>query len=370
MRKWQGLLLGLVVSAATLYLALRSVNLADAMRALESADYIWVLPVAATSVLGLFTRAIRWRVLLSGRLPLPRSFSILNISYILNNILPARLGDLTRAFLATRVAPPVPVFTSLSTIVAERMIDMLLVLLLLAGVLLAVPNMPPGVMGAGAAMGAAAAAALVALIVFARRPAWAHALLAFVLRLAPPLARFNLRDVLDRALDGLEPLAHWRRFLVVMGWTVISWAFSVLSGYILLHTMFTPPRLDAAVLFVAAASLAIAVPATFASVGPFEWSVIISLVAVYGVSWPALPTTFVMTPLAQQIDLVVELNMIQAKAFSFALVLHALNIAVYAAMGAIGLVQEGVTLGQVTRGARRLGVEPPLDSASPTKAGD
>ncbi len=341
MKKWQGLALGLLISVIALYLALRSVNLSDAVDALAGGNYIWVLPAFAFSVVGLFLRAIRWRVLLDGRIPLPRSFSILNISYIVNNILPARLGEVARAFLATRVDPPIPVFTSLSTIVTERIIDMLMVVIMLAGVLLVLPNMPPEVAGVGLTMGVTALVAFTLLVVFARRNDWAHALLRLVLRILPPLERLHLGNMLDRALDGLKPLTNVRGLLAVAFWTVISWVFSVIAGYVLMYALYDNPRWDAAMLFIAAASFAIAVPATIASIGPFEYSVLISLVAVYGDT----PAT-------------------QATALSFALVLHTLNVTTYAIMGALGMVQEGVSLGQVTRGAREIKVEQPGGAAS------
>jgi hypothetical protein len=307
-------------------------------------------------------------VLLGERIPLRRSFSIVNISYILNGILPARLGEVARAFLATRVTPPIPVFTSLSTILAERIIDMLTVILMLGGALLAIPNQPAGVGSVGLVMGAASVAALGTLITFAHRPAWAHTMLALVLRAVPPLRKLNLDNILDRVLDGLRPLARWRTLLSVLFWTAISWSFSVLAGYLLMFTLYSQPRLDAAALFIAAASLVIAVPATFASVGPYEWSIIVSIVAVYGVNLHDLPGDFVISPLAQNPGAINALMTVQSTAFSFALIVHVLNVSVYAVLGAIGLIQEGISLSQVTRGAERIGAEPPLDLNAPTQA--
>lgn len=335
MKRWQGLLIGLAISVAALYLALRSVNLADAVDALRGADYIWVVPTFALSVGGLFIRALRWRVLLDGRLPLPRSFSILNISYIVNNILPARLGEVARAFLATRVDPPVPVFTSLSTIIAERIIDTLMCVIMIGGVLLVLPDMPPEVTGVGLTLGLASLVAFAMLLVFARRRGWAHTFLNLGLRIAPPLRRLRLDQVLDRALDGLKSLATVRGLLGIGFWTVVGWVFSVTAGYVLMYALYENPRWDAAVLFIAAASFAIAVPATFASIGPFEYAVMISLVAVYGAGMG-------------------DTSAVQSTALSFALILHTLNVTTYAIMGAIGMVQEGVSLGQVTRGARAI----------------
>ena len=335
MRRWHGFALGLIVSIAALYLALRSIHIQDAIDALARANYVWVLPAFALTIVALFVRAVRWRVLLDRRIPLNRSFSILNISYIVNNILPARLGEVARAFLATRTDPPTPVFTSFSTILTERMVDMLMVFVLLGGVLLALPEMPPEVSGIGATMGLAAFVVFVALVVFARRNDWAHALLGVAQRLLPPLRRFNLAGALDRVLDGLKPLGSARGLLEVVFWTVVSWTVSVITGYVSMYVLYDNPRWDAAVLFIAAASLAIAVPATFASIGPFEYAMMISLVAVYGAGMD-------------------DTTAVRATALSFAIIMHAINVVTYAIMGAIGMVQEGVSLAQVTRGARQI----------------
>jgi uncharacterized protein (TIRG00374 family) len=357
MRRWQGLLIGFVISIAALYFAVRGVKITDALKALAGANYAWVAPTVFIVIAALFTRAIRWRVLLGGRIPLARSFSILNISYIANNILPARLGEVARAFLAARVTPPIPVFTSLSTILAERIIDMLMVVVMLGGVLLTLPNMPREVSGVGTAMGLAALAVFVALMVLARRRGWAHALLKLFLRALPPLRKLGLPGALDRVLDGLQPLTEWRGLFRIAVWTVISWALSVVAAYVLMYTLFDYPRWDAAILLVAAASLAIAVPATVASVGPFEYAVLISLVAVYGVNVQGLPTGSAVSPLAQDPAAIARLTAVQATSLSYALILHAMNVAIYAFMGAIGLIQEGVSLGQVARGARAVSAE-------------
>src|SRR5215216_5656749 len=107
--------------------------------ALRSADYGWVLVSMGIIVIGLFARGARWRALLGGALPFWRAFSITNVSYLINNVLPLRVGEVARAYLATQANPPVPVMKSVGTIVVERLVDVLAVLVILALALSAGP---------------------------------------------------------------------------------------------------------------------------------------------------------------------------------------------------------------------------------------
>ena len=100
--------------------------------ALQSAHYGYVLLSLGVIVIGLFARGARWRALLGGALPFYRAFSITNVSYLVNGVLPLRVGELARAYLATQALPPVPVMKSIGTIIVERLIDVLAVLIILA----------------------------------------------------------------------------------------------------------------------------------------------------------------------------------------------------------------------------------------------
>ena len=88
------------------------------------ARYIYVLPTVVFLLLGLVTRAFRWQVLLSGDLPIGRTFSIMNVAYLVNGVLPLRIGEVARIYLATRATPPVPPMKTASTIIVERLLDL------------------------------------------------------------------------------------------------------------------------------------------------------------------------------------------------------------------------------------------------------
>src|SRR5690348_1933986 len=116
MKRWQSLLLGLVISVATLAFAMRGTDFNQLGGELAHGRYIYFIPAIILCGFGLFLRGVRWRALLNGKISLPHSFNILNASYLFNTILPMRLGEVVRAYMATRITPPISMFTSLSTV--------------------------------------------------------------------------------------------------------------------------------------------------------------------------------------------------------------------------------------------------------------
>jgi len=89
-KRWRVGLLGLVVSLVAIYFIASQVNLNQLKDAIVGARYIYVLPTVVFLLLGLVTRAFRWQVLLSGDLPIGRTFSIMNVAYLVNGVLPLR----------------------------------------------------------------------------------------------------------------------------------------------------------------------------------------------------------------------------------------------------------------------------------------
>jgi uncharacterized protein (TIRG00374 family) len=145
-RKWQ-LWVGLVVSAAALALALLGIDLRQVVETLAEAEYVYLIPVTAGMLAYLVSRAVRWRLLLGAGVSLSRCFWVTAIGYLVSNVLPFRLGDPARAVVIGR-GGKVSTAAALSTVVVERVLDMLMVVALLAG--LAGLGPAGGAVGAGA----------------------------------------------------------------------------------------------------------------------------------------------------------------------------------------------------------------------------
>lgn len=335
MRRTVFLIASVLASALFLWLALRDVPLAEVVDSIRQAEVFWILVSLATITIGMWTRAIRWRGLLDFRIPQVPAFYIIAITFLLN-LLPLRAGEVARSLLATRSG--VPFMTAATSIVVERLIDTLLVVVSLSLAFSQLPSVPEAATRAATLFGIASVFAFIVLILLARRPQLAHRLLALVERALPFLKRLPLSRLLDNVLEGLQPLTHGRSAAHAIGWTLISWSFSLATFYALEIALgMTDPaeRFMTAVLGVGLASFSIAIPVSIASIGPFEAAVIVSGQAV------GLP---------------------DVTAASLGFLFHGATILGYAIWGSLGLIVMGVSLSEM------VGSKPPAVSSQPSAA--
>ncbi len=141
-------LVGTLFSAACLWYALRGVDLLAMARGIGRVDVLWILGSVLAGLLSLVIRAIRWRLLLTSIIPAATA-SLVSATFIgmmANNLLPARLGEVVRAWvLARRVQASVP--TVLASIVVERLLDVVALLVVLGVCLAAVSGLDGGAAG-------------------------------------------------------------------------------------------------------------------------------------------------------------------------------------------------------------------------------
>ena len=292
-----------------------------------SADYRYVIPAMVFLLLGLVTRALRWQALLSGQLPLLRTFSTMNVAYLVNGILPMRIGELTRIYLASRGERSVPAFHATSTIIVERLLDLLAVVAMVALVLLT-GNVPEELRLAGVMAALAAGTGLIVLVLVGRRRDIIEKLVSAMVARIHFLERLDIETRLGHFLDGLMPIARGKTLLQAILWTVISWILSIIAGNILMLAFYEQGDWLATMLYIAAAAFAIAVPAVPGNIGTYEASILLALSAMgYAES---------------------------ATAVAFAVMVHAVNLFVHAVTGGLGFIQEGISLEQLSHGVQQM----------------
>ena len=133
--RWS-LLVGGIISTAALYLAFRNVPFNLLWRYLGQIDYRYLLLTLVTLGLFLFAKVVRWQIILgvSHRVGFSQAFHPMMIGSMLNCILPGRIGELARPVILQRQSQ-VPFATGLATVVTERLMDSLTLLILAAWVL-------------------------------------------------------------------------------------------------------------------------------------------------------------------------------------------------------------------------------------------
>ena len=116
--------LGVGVSILLLLVLIYQVDLAEMRDALADANYLYVIPAIGLYFIAVFFRAVRWRYLLSPLkiIPTSRLYPVVVIGYMANNLLPARLGELVRAYYLAR-REPVTGSSALATVAVERVYD-------------------------------------------------------------------------------------------------------------------------------------------------------------------------------------------------------------------------------------------------------
>jgi hypothetical protein len=220
-------------------------------------------------------KAWRWRLLLKpvGDFHTARDLvPPMMIGFAFNNLLPAHLGDFARAVIFARQTG-LKATASLSTIVLERVFDIVAILLLLGGGLAFVPGLDPSVRNTALLFAALASAfVVVALIyVFWTRPfvALAEGILAR-LPLIPVRLRSKVAGLLEAGADGLSSLKRPRLLAGIFASSLGQWLLNGVIVYLALGSfgVWVSPLVSCIVLGVTA--LAVAVPSTPGYVGVIQ----------------------------------------------------------------------------------------------------
>jgi glycosyltransferase 2 family protein len=327
MKKYLTLVVGLLVSFGALYFLLRG-DLETLRGEIEGGRYIYTLPATVLYLLSFMTRGYRWRSLLGHRTNAWHSFNIMNAGYLMN-LLPLRVGELARAWMTTRLDPPIAFFTALSSIVVERILDLLSVLVMLGIALLLLP-VPQEVKVSGAILAVITFTMAIVLFYFAFHREQAHRFLDFFLHRIRFLARFNFKAWLDHLLDGLQPMTHRQLAAEAIGWSIASWLLSIVSGYILMLVFFEEGSIGGILLMLTMLALAVAIPSVPGNLGTFEAAGVAGLFFAGVISSMDAPAN--------------------AQAVAFSLLLHIYNLGFYFVLGMFGFWVEQTSLGQVRQG--------------------
>ena len=322
-------LLGLAVSLAALALAVRGVRVADMLAAFRQANYGYVALAVVFNFIGLGARALSWYIILGRQVPFTRAFWALNEGYLLNNVLPLRLGEVGRAYLVSR-GQPFRTSHAFSSVLVERVIDLCMIVGLL-GVFL------PLVVGLSWARQAAllwvlvTVLALAGLFVMARSRELLLRLFRWGVgrvpaRFASRLQRWEPR--LHAFVDGMGALRDGRRFAGAALCSGLAWLLAGACTSALLLAL--PIRLGAspvvAGFFVlVVGGLGASLPSAPASAGIFELSVVAAL-SVFHVE--------------------------SSLAMTYALAYHLIFFGLTTGLGVLALAREGESLAHLARTAQ------------------
>lgn len=289
MKRWQ-LWLGIAISALFLWLALRGLRLTDVWEAIQSAQFLWIIPGLVAYWIAVWVRTWRWTYLLRPlkKISTRAAFPIVVIGYMGNNILPARTGELLRAYVLRR-NEDVPISGSLATIVLERAFDGVVMLSFVVFNLpeLAGVSSDSGLVGSLyylAVLGVVAFFMAVALLLFmAVYPKSTEAALEWVnQRLVPQRFRTTATELSQRFLLGLGSLRSPKDVFMVLLTSILIWLLETVKYWFLMRAFPFEVSFFALMLMNGVVNLATTLPSAPGYIGTFDAPGIAVLVA-YGV---------------------------------------------------------------------------------------
>lgn len=290
MKRWQ-FWIGVLISLVFLWLAIRGLQMADFWKAVQGANYWWILPGVAIYFVAVLARAWRWHYLLRPlkKISSWKMFPITCIGYMGNNIYPARAGEVLRAVILKR-QENVPISASLATIIVERVFDGVV---MLAFVFLNLPELAHlatadsgfignlrdlALIGAGVFMGV-----LLIFLLAAMFPVLTSQLGEWCIRhVAPRRFQVRLESLMERFLSGLASLRSPLNVLMVFLTSLVIWLLETGKYWFVMHAFGFEVSFFALMLMNGVVNLATTIPSAPGYIGTFDTPGIAVLTA-YGV---------------------------------------------------------------------------------------
>jgi len=323
--------LGLVISAGFLYFAFRGVELGELWQHVSHASYAWLLALAAVSIYSNWARAQRWGLFFSHlkRISPYSLFSSTMIGLAANNVMPLRVGEAVRAYSIAK-KEDLAFATSFTTVILERIFDMVTVLLFLALALFLVPipESADAQIGAALRLLSVVTAAVIGFVVFLffkqeLLVRWVDRCIALLpSRIAEPL-----HHLFHAFLAGLEALTDKRQLLYLFAYSLWIWTCFTIAFWCGLKSLGFDatvdfPMIRASLLATVLVAIFIMIPAAPGFVGTFQAGCIVAL-SVFGVP--------------------------KGEALGLSLLIHGIQFSCVNLIGAYCFLREGISLREVQR---------------------
>lgn len=326
-----GYWIGFALSLLFLFFFLRKIDLGMIWATVKNVEYLYAIPLVVINLATIWIRAKRWRYLLAPikKIGVSPLFHATAIGFMANNILPARLGEIIRAFVLGS-KENISKTASFATIVVERLFDGFSIFLILFLVILFMPFPPDRsliftqnhIKMAGILSFLIYVIALGLLLSLRFHKDKANRIIGFFLKILPGRLSQKILKLIESFVTGLEVLQRPWDILVIAGYSIFLWVITGLSYY----SFFFAFHLDLSLL-----------------AGFF-----LLVVMVFGVSLPSAPGyigTFHWACASGLIYLGIEANL----AKSFALLLWFIAFVPIIFLGLISLWIEGMSLGQLKK---------------------
>lgn len=310
--------IGLAISAVFVYLAFKDVDFDEMLHALVNANYRWLFPASVAMLLSHWFRALRWRFIMEPIKPVKVGslFSALMIGYASNNIFPLRLGEFLRAYAIAK-SQNISKTSAFATVVVDRLLDILSLLLVLAITVFLYP-MPQNIKNWGYAVSVATVGLIVFMVFLMEKT---DATVRLLEKIMPGRVFAIVQKVVRSFLQGFMVFKKSEHYLSILMLSLAVWFLYAVVVYLSFFAFnFTENYgvgLYESLVVLVIISIGLMIPASPGFVGTYHWFCMKSL-SLFGIP--------------------------ESEALSFAVISHALNTIPFTIVGLLYFWKENLHL--------------------------
>ena len=266
-------ILGIIVSVSFLYLALKDIDYAKLLVYFGSENIDMVIYVFVVNILLRIIIALRWHKMLD---IFPdnsffTTFNYTNIGYFVNNILPARLGDVIKSYLLAKKKKynKTQVFTSA---IIERLFDLLGLSVLFIIAILRY-DIPDNILNGGLIfIGLLAFGTILVLLMLRKKDS-----IDLKLDVTSKYKIINfLKDKLGSIFRYLQKYLNFKDLSYLLISTALIWFFYVLVGFIIIERLGGQLSWDASMLSLIFLGVSFILPSTPGNVGVHQFACVLA----------------------------------------------------------------------------------------------
>lgn len=312
---------GIIISGIIIVVLIKSIDINVLIESFSSVSWKMIAALFIIQTISFFFRGMSWRTILEGLPSVINSFFTITEGYLLN-LLPLRLGEIGRAVIMGGLIGKSP-FYVFSTVIIERVFDVLVTLILLVFTI-------PLVSGSGFSgttyyiLFAVIILGIILMFLIANNRQKFISLLQKVIKPESKIGLFILPKI-ESLLSGMEILGHPKKLLIWLFWILATWVCWMGAMLLGMH-MFFPELPEWASFFTqGVCALGGAIPSAPAGIGVIEGAYVVAL-GILGIE--------------------------QSKALAFGLLMHCIAIICPAFWGVIGFSVQGLKFTEVFENIR------------------
>lgn len=278
-RFWLNLLVTAVLLGGGLWYLVQEVTLAELGQALAQANVVYIVLTVLVVLITTVAKTWRWQILFPEHPPFLPLFWSLAIGQFINLTVPfLRLGEIARIYSLDQQVQTGKVRV-VGTLVVEKTLDLLTLLLMIAG-LVPFVVVSDFVQTNGVALATAVLILILALYILAFHTAWVVRILRWFSRFLPERWQRPFHKLTIAGLEGLTALRQQRILLALLSSSFIIALLSILTPWLLLPAFHLPSTFILATLINVGATIAIVPSTTPAKIGVVQFAVIFILTRV------------------------------------------------------------------------------------------